>query len=310
MFFKIGMILSLCYLTLLAQDTSGYSDTSTYPDTNSCPDTSGMEDSSNGSSNPDTSNLPDTSQYPDDSSGLKSIEYSDSCDTSDTSVSPDTTDTTEIPGSTDSYHQMEYSDTTDTSTVPDTSEYPDSTGSGGEYLNTYDEEVQSTDDTVITSTYIESDGSGGEFNAPSGMYLGVGVGVFYNLSEDNPSFQAVIGRMWGLGDYFAVNLLAEGATDFNNSWYVDGGLRLDLYPLPAYTALSPFFGVGAGIGWGTVSNEDREALGVNLNGTVGLRLLKDWPVGLTIEANVDWLLNKVVSDGNPVVLMGRVGITF
>lgn len=306
MVFKIGMFLSLCYFALLAQDSSEYPDTSTCPDTSSDQDTSGMYDSSNGSGNPDTSTLPDTSQYPDDSSGLESIEYSD---TSDTSESSDSVDTTTIPDSTGSYRQMEYSDTSDTSTVPDTSQYPDTTDSGAQILNTSDEDLE-VEDTVITSTYIESDGSGGQYSAPSGMYVGAGVGVFYNLSEDNPAFQAFIGRMWGIGDYFAVNLLAEGATDFNNSWYVDGGLRFDLYPLPAYTALSPFFGVGAGIGWGTVTNTDDEALGVNLTGTVGLRLLKDWPVGLTLEANVNWLLNKVVAEGNPVVLMGRVGITF
>jgi hypothetical protein len=282
MLFKTGLFLSLCYLTLLAQDSSGTSDTSTYPDTSSYNDSSGSSDSSNGSN---------------------------SCDTSDSSGRSDSTDTTEIPDTTGSYQQMEYSDTTDTSTIPDTSEYPDSTESGGEVLNTSDENPVVAD-TVVTETYIDSDGSGDQYHAPSGMYLGAGVGVFYNLSEDNPAFQAFIGRMWGVGDYFAVNLLAEGSTDFNNSWYVDGGLRLDLYPLPAYTALSPFFGVGAGIGWGTVTNTDQDALGVNLNGTVGLRILKDWPVGLTLEANVDWLLNKVVGNDNPVVLMGRVGITF
>ncbi len=309
MIFKIGLVLSLCYFTILAQDSSGYPDTSTYPDTSSNPDTSGMYDSSNGSSNPDTSTLPDTSQYPDSSGGLNSIEYSDTCDTSDTSGSADTTDTTNIPDSTGSYHQMEYSDTTDTSTVPDTTMLPDSSDSSTQLLNTSDDE-EVIADTIVTSEYIDSDGSGGEYNAPSGMYLGVGVGVFYNLSQDNPSFQATIARMWGVGNYFGVNLLAEGATDFDNSWYVDGGLRFDFYPLPTYTAISPFFGIGAGIGWGTVTNHDQDALGVNLNGTVGIRLLKNWPVGLTLEANVDWLLNKVVSDGNPVVLMGRVGVTF
>jgi hypothetical protein len=45
-------------------------------------------------------------------------------------------------------------------------------------------------------------------------------------------------------------------------------------------------------------------------GTVGLRLFKDLPVGLTIEANVDWLLNDVVSGSYPVILTGRVGIAF
>jgi hemolysin activation/secretion protein len=132
------------------------------------------------------------------------------------------------------------------------------------------------------------DGTQSPYSVPSGVVLGVGIGAFFNLSEDNPAYQAFFSRIWGLGDYFAVNLIGEGATDFDNSWYVDGNLRFDLYPLPAYTVISPYLGVGAGIGWGTVTNEDEEALGVNLVGTVGFRLFKDLPVGLTFEANVDW----------------------
>lgn len=308
MMIKLGMILSFCCFTLLAQGSSGNRDTSTYPDTSSRSDTSGMYDSSNGSG-ADTSTLPDSSQNPDTSRELKTIGHSDTCDTSDTSGRSGSTDTTTIPDTTGSYHQMEYSDTTDTSTVPDTSKHPDSTGSGGEILNTSDENSVVAD-TVVTETYIDSDGSGKEYRAPSGMYLGAGIGAFYNLRQNNPSYQAFIGRMWSAGNYLGITLEGEGATDFNNSWFVDGVLRFDLYPLPAYTAISPFIGVGAGIGWATVTNLHDDALGVNLNGTVGFRILKNWPVGLTLEANVDWLLNKAVSDGNPVVLTGRVGITF
>jgi hypothetical protein len=282
MLFKTGLFLSLCYLTLLAQGGSGTSDSSTIPDTSSYNDSSGSSDSSNGSS---------------------------SCDTADSSQRSDSTDTTEVPDTTGSYQQMEYSDTTDTSTIPDTSKYPDSTGSGGQVLNTSDENPVVAD-TVVTETYIDSDGSGKEYKAPSGMYLGVGIGAFYNLRQDNPAYQAFIGRMWSAGNYLGVTLEGEGATDFHNSWFVDGILRFDLYPLPTYTAISPYVGVGAGIGWATKTNLHEDALGVNLNGTVGLRILKSWPVGLTLEANVDWLLNKVVSSGNPVVLTGRVGITF
>jgi hypothetical protein len=301
----LGIILSLCCFTLLAQDSSGTSDTSTNPDTGSYNDSSG----SNGSNPSDTSMLPDTSQNQDTSGGLESIKYSDTCDTSDSSGHSDSTDTTEIPDTAGSYHQIEYSDTSDTSTIPDTSKNPDSTGSSGEVLNTSDENPVVAD-TVVTETYIESDGSGKEYKAPSGMYLGVGIGAFYNLRQDNPAYQAFIGRMWSAGNYLGVTLEGEGATDFHNTWFVDGILRFDLYPLPTYTAISPFIGIGAGIGWATKTNLHDDALGVNLNGTVGLRILKNWPVGLTLEANVDWLLNKVVSSGNPVVLMGRVGITF
>jgi hypothetical protein len=294
---KLALILSVFYFSLQAQDTSSYPDTSTYPDTSQYPDTSDTMQNQDTTGNPDSS-----SQYPGTSTEQDTMQYPDTSTNPDTTQNPDTStnpDTMEGPGSSSYPEPTQY---------PESSEYPESSGAGDELRSSSEiEEVQG--DTIITKDYVDSDGSESPYSAPSGVYMGIGVGVFYNLSENNPAYQAFLARTWGLGDYFALNLIAEGATDFDNSWYVDGNLRIDLYPLPAYTAISPYFGVGAGIGWGTVTNTSEDALGVNLVGTVGLRLFKNLPFGLTLEANVDWLLNHVV-DKNPVVLMGRVGIAF
>jgi hypothetical protein len=301
---KIAMVLSVICFSLQAQDTSSYPDTSQYPDTSVNPDT--MQ-------NPDSSTIPDSSDYP-GASDQDTIDYPDTSTSPDTSQYPDTSvnpDTVPDEG-TSSYPETildeENASYPEPTRYPEDTVYPESQEASEDLENSSEtDEVQG--DTIIVEDYVGMDGTQSPYSVPSGVVLGVGIGAFFNLSEDNPAYQAFFSRIWGLGDYFAVNLIGEGATDFDNSWYVDGNLRFDLYPLPAYTVISPYLGVGAGIGWGTVTNEDEEALGVNLVGTVGFRLFKDLPVGLTFEANVDWLLNHVV-DGNPVVLMGRVGIAF
>jgi hypothetical protein len=192
----------------------------------------------------------------------------------------------------------------DTSTVPDTSMNPDT--------STVPDDTSSYPDEDTTS-YDES-GAGGdgasEQAAPTNTYLGVGIGNLFNLDTDNPTYQAFLGKMWGLGDYVAINLMVEGASNFDDAWWVDGVLSLDLYPLPSYTALSPYIGFGAGLGWVNNTDLEEDGLGLNLIGKVGLRLFKDSPFGFIIEGSAGWLVQDVVGGDNPVILTGRAGIAF
>ncbi len=96
--------------------------------------------------------------------------------------------------------------------------------------------------------YGTGDGSRKNTSAPSGAYLGVGIGYLWNLDANNPAYQAFLGKLWGVGDFFAVNLFAEGATDFDNSWFIDGNLGFQFYPLPGYTVISPYLGIALGLG--------------------------------------------------------------
>ncbi len=158
--------------------------------------------------------------------------------------------------------------------------------------------------------FPDGDGAANDYSAPNGAYIGAGIGYLWNLDADNPTYQAFLGRLWGLGDYFALNANAEGATDFDDSWFVAANLGINFYPLPAYTAISPYIGVGAGLGWATATNLDADRLGLNFKGTIGLHILKNLPVGLMLEANVDWLNKDIVNENNPVILTGRLGIFF
>ena len=200
----------------------------------------------------------------------------------------------------------------DTSEVPDTSTYPDTTTDPESTPNPDTSEFEDTLGYNDTTSFEESmaDDGAGHYGAPNNVYLGVGIGSVFNLETDNPSYQAFLGKNWGLGDYIAFNGMVEGVTDFDNTWFVDAVLSLDLYPLPSYTALSPYIGVGAGVGWATNTDLDQDGFGFNLSGKIGLRLFKNSPFGLIFEANVDWLFNEVINDDYPVVVTGRAGITF
>lgn len=200
---------------------------------------------------------------------------------------PDYPDTSDLPDT---------SMNPDTSTVPnDTTDYPDEDTTG--YNGTGNEES------------VADDGSA-EHGAPTNVYIGVGIGNIFNLGTDNPTYQAFLGKMWGLGDYVSINAMIEGASNFDNAWWVDGVLSLDLYPLPAYTVLSPYVGFGAGLGWVNNSDLDEDGLGLNLSAKVGLRLFKNSPFGFIIEGSADWLVKDIVGGDNPVIISARAGIAF
>ncbi|HEX3020416.1 MAG TPA: hypothetical protein VHP36_08940 [Chitinispirillaceae bacterium] len=202
----------------------------------------------------------------------------------------------QTPDYPDTSNQPDTSMTPDTSTVPDdTAEYPEDTTTG--YNGNGNEES------------VANDGSN-EHGAPTNVYLGVGIGNIFNLETDNPTYQAFIGKMWGLGDYVSINAMIEGASNFDDAWWVDGVLSLDLYPLPAYTAFSPYIGFGAGLGWVNNSDLDEDGLGLNLSAKVGLRLFKNSPFGFIIEGNASWLVQDIVGDQNPVFVGARAGIAF
>lgn len=146
----------------------------------------------------------------------------------------------------------------------------------------------------------------GDTEIPQGVYLGLGIGALQNLDADNPSYQAFIGKLWGLDESFAINSEFEVNTDFDKSYFLDGNLGLNYYPI-SIGLITPYIGAGGGLGWAKVG--DNDALGFNLNGNLGVLLFRDLPWNLIIEGNLDWLLNDVVDD-KPAVWSGKIGILF
>lgn len=150
---------------------------------------------------------------------------------------------------------------------------------------------------------------GAATQAPDAFFAGFGTGALDNLGANDLSYQMIAGRIWNAGALFGIKALAEVTTDFDNAILASALVGSNFYPVRR-SNFAPYIGAAGGIGYANGRGPD-DALGFDLNSTIGFLLFRSAPINVKLEGNANFLFREFTADGGiPMTFTGRLALLF
>jgi len=150
---------------------------------------------------------------------------------------------------------------------------------------------------------------GAATQAPDAFFAGFGTGALDNLGANDLSYQMIAGRIWNANALFGIKALAEVTTDFDNAILASALIGSNFYPVKR-SNIAPYIGAAGGIGYAN-GRGPNDALGFDLNSTIGFLIFRNSPVNVKIEGNANFLFREFTANGGiPMTFTGRLALLF